>query len=220
MVQKQSKATIEKSKKDISAKEVLRRKEAIMARCKSMPDMMTNTPINRRCAHGGVLPKRTLVRKQMLQHQLDALRYSSRNFRIKTAGLDAKPLALLKALLNKETEKMEDTMPHRNWEFEVPHGDVICMDEVTKYVTRDNPVVILSSNSYIVVLVHTSIVLKAKLIDYLPWELQQTQESHIFGMTTKHMHYKDIIEWARHIKRASWGDAKCAEDVRVIVPKI
>ncbi|RKZ97841.1 MAG: hypothetical protein DRQ46_03785 [Gammaproteobacteria bacterium] len=168
---------------------------------------------NRRFAHGGVIPMRSPVEEQMLQHQLDALRYSLGGFVIKLTDEEVKQL-------NKEVEKMEDTVPCRNWDFKVPHIDAVCPKEVTKHVSRVNPVAIMCYTNSMVAFVHASIMHKAQVLEDQPWEFNRTSDPSIYAITSNRVSYHDIINWARHIKGAPWGDHKRPDEVRVIIPKI
>ncbi len=207
------------SKSTTFAKKAVEHMESIMGRnpYQHNRNLLTSIPmdshVDRRFVHGGVIPIRSPVEEQMLQHQLDALRYSLGGFVIKLTDEEVKQL-------NKEVEKMEDTVPCRNWDFKVPHIDAVCPKEVTKHVSRVNPVAIMCYTNSMVAFVHASIMHKAQVLEDQPWEFNRTSDPSIYAITSNRVSYHDIINWARHIKGAPWGDHKRPDEVRVIIPKI
>ncbi len=168
----------------------------------------TESTSSTRYAHGGLVPKHDSV-----HHQMDAMRYALGSFCVKLTDEEIKKL-------KERVKKMCADVPHRNWEFTVPHVDAICPAEVTKHIGRENPVAIMCFAGSMVAFVHASIMHKAKIIKDQPWEFNRTNDPSIYAITSNSVSYHDVITWARHIKSATWGGHKKVEGVRVIIPKI
>ena len=116
-----------------------------------------------------------------------------------------------------------ETMQQRNWEFSVAHEEVICIDEVDKYVTRANPLAFVHHGGKLLFIIHQSIVVKATILKKSPkffGELSQAQETSTFFGTSTPDQIKKITEKVRGVKRAKWGKKANRQQVRVIVPKI
>lgn len=156
--------------------------------------------------------------------------------------------------LAKLIEKSQDTVKHRNWDFNLAHLDLICIDEVTKTLSREDPIVIIQTGTHsvkkvitnakelkgnpeaeeitkdvkyiepdkstIIVFIHSSIVVKAELINItIPKWLHPTYKPSVF------IGYCDlstdaVIAWVKEVKSAKWGKAQHNKHCRVIIPKI
>ena len=167
-------------------------------------------------AQGGVI-HRTPLEEVKEMHRLDGMKYTLYPL---TKALRDNTLKIIMSGGCGMCEEKEDSIECRNWEFTVPHRDMVCPEEVSQYVTRENPVGIVCYNDYMGAFVHSSIIHKAKIIDKQRWEFTGIENSNIYILVSNHIKYKDVIEWAREVKKASWGDNKQVEQVRVIIPKI
>lgn len=171
---------------------------------------------------------------------------------INKAGVDgAKAGKKLKETISvlkwKEEDEVKELKGHRNWEFEVPHKNVVCQEEVTKYVTRENPLAFVTSSvtKYYdkevkckkgetkivqckknvevscIAYVHSSIMQKAIIIVMYRNELtfQALDNPTVFKMS-RNVDVKKVTQWVKDVKNAEWGDKAKREHVRVVVPKI
>jgi len=50
--------------------------------------------------------------------------------------------------LAKMIKKSQDSVKHRNWEFDLAHLDMICVEEMTKTLSRENPLVFVTTGSH------------------------------------------------------------------------
>ncbi|RLI65908.1 MAG: hypothetical protein DRO67_02025 [Candidatus Asgardarchaeum californiense] len=118
------------------------------------------------------------------------------------------------------TELCSTEIP-RNWEFEVPHPNIICIDEIDKYVTRTNPLVFIQREGKCICLIHRSIVAKDNLLYKELIGLEPlSNNNNVYTGSIEPDKIKEVTETVRKIKRAEWGSVAKRQKVRVIVPKI
>ena len=142
----------------------------------------------------------------------------------------AEGLPHLLSLLTKE-EKMDtnyvsETKGNKmntagNYSFFVKATDIVSLVEVSKCVSRLNPIAVIDMRPTLpesVILIHKTIYKKAELLDMLDEieSISQFNDIHVIQSNEP----KKIIEWARKVKRASWPKEYETSEVRVIVPNI
>ncbi len=112
----------------------------------------------------------------------------------------------------------------RNWKFTVSNPIMVNVFEITKDLSRENPVAFIRVNSgpdenTLSVVFHTSIIKKAKFIGELPFNVDQIAPELFFVFHCKKTE-SEIIAWAKGIKNNTWGKHLKPSKVTVGIPKI
>jgi hypothetical protein len=102
----------------------------------------------------------------------------------------------------------------RNWEFYIRHPSMICFDEITPFVTRQNPLFFLKKeNGSGYVFLHSSLFNKALLINkpfptstYIKPEYSVPKDTHpaVEYIKLSSLHIPEWITWAKSVKKAEW----------------
>jgi hypothetical protein len=116
-------------------------------------------------------------------------------------------------------------LKHRNWEFKIAHPEMLCIDEIVKYVSRENPVAIAQGQSCIHMFIHPSLIAKAEILDMLVQMEKEVTSTETLDNLVQHVivsptNRDSIIKWARKVKKAPWKKHDAPENIRVIIPKI
>lgn len=106
-------------------------------------------------------------------HYLDAIKYGLMVPNL-AMNIGETNMALLQAnagmisdkkIAKKLKEIKKDSLETRNWEFEVPHSDVICYREILENLSRENPVAFVTQSVDTVVEREIKVKKKEKVID-------------------------------------------------------
>jgi len=126
--------------------------------------------------------------------------------------------------INKALEDIMDDDTIRNWEFIIPHTDMINFEEITKYISRENPIgVIQFSDKSSILFIHKSLITKTHILGLQsPFSLIDSREfadESIIAIEVDEP-LSVIIKWAKGVKSAEWEEKATFEKVRIIIPKI
>jgi hypothetical protein len=198
---------------------------------------------------------KSAISRDALSHMEDSLRY---NIFPKAIVENKKPNLYIDISdkykpfkhLGKMLKKYKDTVECRHWDFNIAHLDMLSIDDLIKTLSRENPIVFVTSGTpseknvitkkvtekndvvvktvkYIkkddemIVFVHSSIVRKADLVNMpIPNWLKATNDVSIFTGICKTEYMNNITTWAKKVKRATWGKINQHKHIRVIIPKI
>ncbi len=82
-------------------------------------------------------------------HLQDAIRYMAeqqRELEIPMKMSKAQYEAKRRRDAEKRDKKEKDSMRHRTWDYELAHPDMLCVEEIIKYATRNNPLVVVKTS--------------------------------------------------------------------------
>lgn len=122
--------------------------------------------------------------------------------------------------------QLQDNMPVRNWSFTVKHIQGVQVEEIVKYVTRNNPLAIIKYGSHAAGYIHKSIIEKAKVVDIdarfnpLHRIKKVSGYPHVQSIVLFSEEIQYLIEWCKTIKSAKWPPSEETIKIMVIIPKI
>lgn len=121
-------------------------------------------------------------------------------------------------------KRKKDNM-ERNWSFTTSSPHMIAMEEITKYLTRDNPVIFFRvkterAGKALHAFIHHTLIKKASYVNLpCPFEFTQYTSTVMFGSNLT-IQESEIVKWAKEVKNKSWGDSGVTTRVDVGIPKI
>lgn len=117
-------------------------------------------------------------------------------------------------ILMEKNPKEEDTSMKKGWSFNVQSYKDISLTEIQKDLTRTNPVAIVSASKgeYVYLLIHASVINKAKVLG----------ENEYMSTTIRCSHSKigKVIAWVKKIKSMPWGKHQNKDVITVTFPTI
>lgn len=121
--------------------------------------------------------------------------------------------------------KKPDTMKHRQWDFPVAHPSMISVNEVTKYLARDNPIAFIVIEDSAFCYIHPSIYKKSEILSMgiKGLKLKIHKSAGVESCATVQINktqIKTVIKWAKKVKKAPWEGCKTPKKVQVIFPRI
>jgi len=112
----------------------------------------------------------------------------------------------------------------RNYEFVVKTFEMVDIIEISKYITRDNPLSIIfyKDLDFNITIIHRNIIEKAKAVALYDYFVDKSEKVYrdIFFYKTPKKDNEFIIKTVKMIKRAEWPKNYRSCKVRVIFPKI
>jgi hypothetical protein len=153
---------------------------------------------------------------QGMTHSADALKYA-------ISSMGQLKLPVFPTPFDFSVAKKRPAMKEpRGWKFKAPHTDVIDVQEIGKYVTRKNPLVIVKFDHGAWGLVHDGIVAKARnCAEDEEFNLKETKlpKADFSVVFLKHKDIKSLISWVKKIRGMEWK-AKNNKNVSVFIPEI
>lgn len=124
----------------------------------------------------------------------------------------------------KKMQKAYKAVGCRGWSFIVNGSRMINKKEITKYVSRNNPLAIVKYDDQAEAYVHISIINKARFLPqtdrFNPLKRFMYEKEDMKYITLRIEEIRHLIHWCKLIKNASWGTNKENTKVEVFFPNI
>jgi hypothetical protein len=118
----------------------------------------------------------------------------------------------------------------RNWEFVVRSQDMVLLDDMLQYISKEDPLGVMfpdNKKTVIIILVHDSIISKASICGIPIAEKFNVKSATIkyvadvsIYVTYNSISVEELKEWVREVKQAKWPSEYKEVKYTAVIPKI